>query len=232
MKNILLALFISAAELSAASQEMIVIGLGGFNTCGSDGLTTMNLYGPFMQLTQNLKEDQRTIHYVVGCLKGNAPPNGQGFFVSSRSPNQTVTGNTFDVQKEIEALSKEHPDAPLYIVGHSYGGWMAMYLTLKLTATIPVRGLFSIDPISPLCGPLQVVTGNAVCKQAPKELDNLAIQKRVGHWLNFYQDQDSFLHSSGINEAENHYFQYRGPHSQIDYDSRTWDAIQKLLKTE
>ncbi len=214
--------------------EIIVVALGGYTSCGSGGPTSMGMYTPVKKLIDDLKvvRAERRVHYVIGCLDSAAPPKGKGQFISSRLRGKAYSGDTSDIQREIETISKSSPNAPIFLAGHSYGGWQAMYLSTRLPAAITISGLYTIDPISNKCGASEVIFGSQECRRAPREFDNLAIQKRVGDWRNLYQDQDSWIHSSEISEAKNHHIVYRGPHTEIDADERTWDLIKSSVYSE
>jgi len=185
------------------------------------------MYAPAKSLLDELQLTyaDRKIHYVISCLDTAPPPSGKTQFLTSRLPGKLYSGNTTDIKKEIETLVRTRSIGAVFLTGHSYGGWMAMHLALVLAKEVPVHGLYTVDPISPRCGPSQVIFGGAECKQAPRELDNRKIADRVGKWENFYQNQDSWIQSSSIGEARNHHIKYRGPHTNIDSDKRTWDVI-------
>lgn len=100
----------------------------------------------------------------------------------------------------------------VYLFGHSYGGWSVMQVALKLKdAGISVRGLVTLDPISPVgCKPGSVI-GQVVnipaagCTRAPSDVSTdqrLAIGKATDFWLHFYQTQFRLLHSGGIDEID------------------------------
>lgn len=69
----------------------------------------------------------------------------------------------------------------------------------------------------------------ADCNQAPVDLDNAAIQKQTLRWINYFQTQDASLHSSAIDAAENIEIRFRGPHTMIDKDVRTWKSIHDAV---
>jgi len=188
----------------------------------------MGMYAPFKTFLEQLKSTKPDvkIHYVVSCLNDSPPPKGEGQFITSQDPDTIQYGDSTKIRDEVEALTKNTSDMPVILIGHSYGGWASMYLTETIRPSIRISALFTLDAISTECGPFQVVMGSAPCKQAPKDLNNKLIIKRVNHWENFYQNQDSWLHSSEIPEALNHLMTYRGPHTQIDSDPNVWNLIR------
>jgi len=220
--------------LFAGESDVLVVAMGGYNSCGSRGPTGIGMYAPVNKLMQELKGSwpDREVHYVITCLKSSPPPGGQVELITSRAPGKVYSGNTATVQKEIETISRMRKVTTVFMAGHSYGGWMAMHLASKLAPEVPLKGLYTIDPISPRCGPSQVVFGGQDCHQAPKEFDNQLIHDRVANWQNFYQNQDSWLTSSAIPEARNHHIVYRGPHTNIDSDTRTWKVVHSSVYGE
>jgi hypothetical protein len=109
-----------------------------------------------------------------------------------------------------------------------------MYLGQYLKLRAPLAGLFTLDPISPNCGPAEVIFGGDACHEAPQEMNNALILSHTRFWMNFFQNQDSWLNSSAIQEAENWQVGYRGPHTDVDSDRGVWGkiqaAVEKLLR--
>lgn len=229
MKKLVMFFVVSLVSISAfaSDTDVLVVTMGGRTSCGSGGPTGMGMYAPTKSLLQDLQVSyaDRKIHYVISCLDTSPPPSGRAQFFTSRLPGKLYSGNTMDIAKEIETLVRTRAIGAVFLTGHSYGGWMAMYLATKLAKEVPIHGLYTVDPISPRCGPSQVIFGGEDCKQAPREFDNRAILARVNQWENFFQNQDTWLQSSEIPEASNHHIKYRGPHTSIDSDARTWEVI-------
>lgn len=236
MKNKILFLVVALLAVvpvaRAGSQDVLFVLLGGYTSCGSAGPSGIGMYAPFMELRKNLQATRpgMRVHYLVGCLGDDAPPAGEGQYILSDDPSRELYGNTATIMNEVEKLATQKAVGSLYIAGHSYGGFMAMYMVGKLKLASKLSGLFTIDPISTQCGPMQVAFGAKVCHQAPDDFNNAAIRAGTQTWVNFYQNQDSWLTSSAIREADNLQVQYRGPHNQIDSDPRTWQRIRAALK--
>lgn len=228
-----LTLTLTASGRAGERDSILLVALGGRTSCRSNTPKAMDLYKPFKNLLKEI-ETQRPlvqIHYVVGCLNSDAPPLGSGRYLTSDAPDTILSGNTAAIRSEMENLVSAHPGMPLFIMGHSYGGWMSMYLTTQLAEEVKIDALFSIDPIGIRCGPSGYLTGSPECKKAPTDLNHALIKERVEVWENIYQNQDSWLHSSEIEVANNHLLDFRGPHGQIDTDKRTWEIIRKdILK--
>ncbi len=170
-------------------------------------------------------------HYLVSCLNSEAPPDGTAVYITSEEPTKEQTGNAEDMRKQVEKFASSSKESlATFVIGHSYGGWLAMYMGENLRLGHSIDGIFTVDPISPECDPSGFIFGAAACHQAPTDLDNKAIQKSTNLWMNYYQDQDAWLHASSIPEAQNVHFQYRGQHTQIDIDPRLWSSINEKVK--
>ncbi len=230
MKNYLTLIglfFYLSPVVAAPTTDVLFVALGGYSSCNKTGPTSIGMYNNFQEFLTKVKQSRpdTNIRYLVACLGDVKPPKGQGQFITSENPDTIQHGDTTRVRDEIESLTKLSNDMKVFIVGHSYGGWMSMYLPSIISPTINIAGLFTLDPISYKCGKSQVVLGGSACKQAPKDLNNQEILQRVGLWENFYQNQDTWLHSSSIPEANNHLMKYRGPHNKVDRDPTVWNII-------
>ena len=166
---------------------------------------------------------------------------------TNSSPSQTI----FELRN---FLSKFAKGTKVILVGHSYGGWLAMHAAFQLTFEYQIDGLITIDPISPNdCGPGDIsgnylqstlgVNGHTVgCTNYPSKMKFYFKQILSGtkYWVNIYQTDYQVLHSSRIFEADlnvkvhfpkNSYWNYE-PHKEIDNDSRTWNLIKYISSLE
>lgn len=226
-------LFFSVLALSAPPSEIFIAAFGGYTSCGKKAPepTGIGMYSPLTKLIADIKaaSPRLKVSYVVSCFKNEAPPEGQVLYFTSDDPSRTQSGNAAVIMNELEKMTAKKEAQAIYIAGHSYGGYLAMYLMEKLRLTQKVQGLFTIDPIGPSCNAFKVVFGGADCKRAPTDRNNATIRSQTEQWVNFYQDQDAWLHSSAITEAENYRIAYRGPHTSIDSDERTWKEIRNRI---
>jgi pimeloyl-ACP methyl ester carboxylesterase len=226
-----ISLLLGEAQAATPSQVSFIV-MGGRTSCGSGDVEPAGLamYKPFLAMLSDLQASYSTqkFQYLVSCLNTDPPPDGEVLYITSEQPTVTQSGDTDELVKQ--TLSRFGSDEATFVIGHSYGGWMAMYITQNLKSTQKLAGLYTIDPISPNCGPAEVVFGGDECSQAPTELDNVAILNQTNRWLNFYQDSDDWIHSSSIPQAENTYEDYHGPHTEIDVDTRTWSTISAAVK--
>lgn len=210
---------------------MLVVALGGYNSCGSSNNPySIGMYGQTEALVKKLSARTPKVKYIVACLRTAAPPTGEGRYVTSDAPNDIRVGDAAKLKSVIESMSTKN--TPIFVIGHSYGGWLSMYLSTQL-ADRKLAGLFTVDPISPkTCGPVEVLIGAAGCHQAPRDLENGDILKTTAHWLNFFQTDDRWLTSSEIDEAQNFHITYDDSHTAIDGDDRVWTRIVTTVQSE
>jgi len=111
----------------------------------------------------------------------------------------------------INEVINETENHVLYLVGHSWGGWLSMKLSTLLPPDINIAALVTIDPISPLdCWPNQYIRlGRGYikdCKQAPRDIgydeQQLILDRVGGEWMHYYQRQFYFAMSGPIEALE------------------------------
>jgi pimeloyl-ACP methyl ester carboxylesterase len=91
----------------------------------------------------------------------------------------------------------------IYVVGHSYGGWLAMKLMETWNGDQnAVKSVYTLDPISKeLC----YFNNPDECVSAPNDISDAGrqhIQDYSGIWVNPWQENTLFLHSSRIPQAD------------------------------
>lgn len=214
------------------AKEILVVVHGGFISCPRASVLkplpplSMYFYDHVSALEDSLRKTGNRVHSVTACFGNSTPPKEDALFVSSRSPGKLQNGNAAALKTEIETFHDTYADLKVVLVGHSYGGWTVMHLTQELDPKVKIEGLFTIDPISPLCGS----EGGNYCHNAPQEFNNLNLRARVLSWVNLFQRGDAWIKSSKITEATNHDFDYVFfPHTQIANDPRVWEVITATL---
>ncbi len=117
----------------------------------------------------------------------------------------------------------------IYIIGHSYGGWLSMKLLADWDGPSDlIKSLYTIDPISKkLC----FFNNPAECVVAPKDIpapERQHIKDNTDVWVNPWQQKTMFLHSSSIPQAdENPRFDIS--HWEIDNLSSIWSEMKSRL---
>ena len=110
--------------------------------------------------------------------------------------------------KFIEDQATKTKPSGIYIAGHSFGGWAALQLGVRLAQKdFEIAGISLIDPISPFQCPANEMAKSIAfsgrspggCRMAPRDLntqDMDALQSRTKWLVNSYQTKFIPLHSS------------------------------------
>jgi len=135
----------------------------------------------------------------------------------------------------VDLISDEVPatqttNTRVHVIGHSYGGWLAIKMAAKIIASgNEIDSLVTIDPISrDDC----TYTNWTNCFGAPIDLrdETLAmIQNKTGYWANYYQNTTYYLHSGRIKFADRNE-QLDASHYDIDTHETIWSNIEKRLE--
>jgi pimeloyl-ACP methyl ester carboxylesterase len=196
----------------------VVVTLGGFNSCA------VGPQGPTPRST-----DRWTRSEALSNRFGGSDPRwvracfdraSRLHFVSSANPAvvRTTTLDALGPFFDSIASLTEGAAHPLYVQGHSYGGWLGMYLVWYLPQSTDVRLLFAVDPISPahctvssyLLALSTAGTSLAGCQRAPSDFsaaDRRYLRQRVrdGGWRHYFQRNFLPLRSSAYSDgAEPH----------------------------
>ena len=213
---------------SGIDPQPLVVLMGGNTSCRADSSGRADspyatgLYRRFVGLRDLLKA-QRGIdaRYITTCY-GNTE---QIRYATSNAPD-TIEATT---REQLPALIRRlQSGSEIYILGHSYGGWLAMKTGVEL-ADQPIRGMFTVDPISRV--DCNASGGIAGCTRAPRDIgvtEREKIKSASDHWRNFFQTQTVWLHSSPMDEADVN-SQIRAAHTSIDSDDGTWNEINAVF---
>jgi len=237
LRMLTLVLLVLASE-SGTAKPAVLVFFGGFGSCKVGGWPSeIKARGEIDNLADSLRAagfydllDSRSC-FAIGNNRVFSEFDDEGAFESS--PNELF--------ETIRDAASAH-GGPVFLMGHSHGGTMAMLASTWLE-DLDVRGLATIDPISmENCSAGGFFTqifdfgSDAGCRQSPADL--VPIYPRIklaikDFWLNFYQNQHSLVHSGPIPLAStNTYVGYSyagntptGTHGAIQLDSRVWGAI-------
>ena len=159
--------------------------------------------------------------------------------------------NEFQVSlnEYVNQILSSYLKGDVYMIGHSYGGWMIMKSALRRLASgrskFKLKGLFTIDPISWKECDISAVTrsyfgfgyANAAtpaCTRPPADLKNSfgALARHSMIWHNFYQVTFPILHSGMIYQATKNTMpqlpvdrQIVGHHATIMNSEKVWQHI-------
>lgn len=98
--------------------------------------------------------------------------------------------NWFSICKDLKELPPEEKPEKLMVIGHSYGAWAAVQLSLCLKGELNIDTLVTIDPITKI----------AHDPNADKLYDIRNIPENVKKHYNYYESSDLFL--SGIDNMK------------------------------
>ena len=120
------------------------------------------------------------------------------------------------------------PGGAIFLIGHSYGGWLAMKTVYELADNLEFTGLFTIDPISRKTCNYESPLG---CISAPEDIipfQRIKIRRNTSKWLNFYQSETWYLHSSHILQAHANFIIPKS-HTDIDTEESVWLRIKNIV---
>lgn len=165
MKKLFLTLGVFSLTLSANAatlKDVNFVLMGGYTSCGAEDPVPAHqaMYLPFQKTLSDLKKENPSIkfHYLISCLNNAPPPDGETPFITSEDPNTTFVGNGDEiVRRTREYLGVK--DSATFVIGHSYGGWLAMYVGQSLKEVNKLSGLYTIDPIGIRCDALGFIFG-------------------------------------------------------------------------
>ncbi len=190
------------AELAGAREPVLVV-LGGFNSClGTSARPTpvgSDRWDRAVRLSARFaRTDSR---WVRGCFDGA----GRLHWISSAAPATVRTAPLDALEPFFAAVSERvgPPGRPVYLLGHSYGAWLAMFAVWSLAPSADVRLLVTVDPISPAhcsvasylraaASPASAPYYLAGCQRAPTDFTPEARRRivgvvREGGWRHYYQ---------------------------------------------
>lgn len=221
----------SSAVLMRASP--VLVTLGGFNSCAvsREGPTPRGTerWDRAMQIvTRSGRSDTRWAH---ACFDRSS----RLYWVSSAQSDRVASTSLDELSSFFDSVSAltAGGQRPLYVTGHSYGGWLAMYLVWYLPTRSDIALLATVDPISPahcavssylwaLALPWTAASSLAGCQRAPSDFtvqdrQYLLSRVRAGGWRHYYQRNFWPLRS--------------GPYSDSAPPSRSYDMSPFLTRS-
>ena len=127
-----------------------------------------------------------------------------------------VSQPTGEVVKHVALEITRHPKT--FIIGHSYGGWLAMRAVIGGPNKGHIKSLFTVDPISQKYCRLESPVGWGNCTVAPPDIgepQQRSIDQSTDLWMNYWEDQTFYLHSGAMPHATKN-IQLSETHSTID----------------
>jgi len=204
----------------------LLVAMGGFTSCktqldGATGPRGMGMFQPFSEVLGEISaRTGKAPDYVISCFTSAQPVR----WISSRAPDALRETPLADHLAAIKALTTN--DRPVFLIGHSHGGWLSLKTAIALVEERNIAGLFSLDPISRInCNPGRL----AGCLEPPRDIPTADYEKVAAGtdlWRNFYQSQTFYLRSGPIDQADSN-TRLRTSHQQLDVDPAVWQSVRE-----
>jgi pimeloyl-ACP methyl ester carboxylesterase len=207
----------------------LIIAAAGYSTCKTDKNFHNGMQGPLGgRLFRKVEDFAQTIQEKTGVvpmtLASCFTTDTKLIVSSSADPSTVKSPSDEEYIESLHAAMDQYSD--IFIVGHSYGGWLAMKLVEDYHGPAnKIKSLYSIDPISKkLC----FFNNPEYCLSAPKDIlaaGRQHINDMTQLWVNPWQNKTFYLHSSVIPQAD------ENPKFNIEhYDLDTAEAIWSDMK--
>ena len=224
---------VSSARLSSLPNiRPLIVGMSGYSTCKESDDYHNGAPGPLgAQIFRKIETIVQQISEKIGVEPA--------LFASCFTDNsQLITASSLDgwslkrpTDAEYLADINKNMDffTHVFIVGHSYGGWLSMKLAESHKgASDKIKTLHTIDPISKeLC----YFDNISECLSAPRDIEKSSreyIRDHTETWVNAWQEVTFFLHSSAIAEADENP-RYDDEHWDIDNNDDLWEKIHQQI---
>jgi hypothetical protein len=230
-------ILLSSIQAEAGGRELlpapVIVVTGGFDSCAYDAdgqwsafAGNFNSAGVALvnELHQNWQNSgwsntaDQGIRWIFGCHDKSG-----GLYVHASSDAQ-ISDPIMDLHPIISRIEKlsENYRRPIFVIGHSHGGWLAARVVENLRQPIRNGYLATLDPISFVdCNPAVIADAfwqNAgwlpgvwgqlePCRNAPQDFASNSIaqiRKNLGasRWRSYYQTNFAPLHSGPFHGAD------------------------------
>jgi len=209
----------------------LYVVVGGNGTCNRrrqsdffDGLIDNSLFRNFNQefiLTGVVRDIDEILFF---CYERNQPLL---YVYTSKTSEQMQRVYEANVPEVI--ANRARPYGETVIVGHSYGGWLAIKAAAYLAGQVPPVTLITIDPVSKVTCDSFFDEG---CREAPFDIEiweanNLTLATR---WLNIFQEARIFVGSSPTRLARRN-FEVKANHHNIVRKREVWNEAREWVQT-
>jgi len=186
---------------------------GNFNT---EGVKFVNEVHDKFAAASDRTPAGRSVRWVFTCFNKMSE-----LYVQDNSDTSIVQDAAWDLSKVMQRIERQSENyaRPVFVVGHSHGGWLAMRIIESMRKPLVNGYLATLDPISfvecnastfaeaiALTVFLPGVAWNrlAPCRRAPGDISNLTLRQirsiiPEGSWRNYYQTNFIPLHSGPMN---------------------------------
>ena len=210
----------SSVSSDSISSRLLIVAMGGRNSCQKAAPyspKTMSMYTEVQKALDKLSPHYSQTDILASCFRGD----GQVFYTDS--PDADVKkGDMRDIASILDSTQ-----ATVVVIGHSYGGWLAMQTLLHTRLKV---SLFTIDPISPVNCAFLKPQNWLGCTKAPTDIPYDIVAQRTFEWYNYFQTSTRYLHSSEIPQARKNIYLRGSGHTTIDNNQAIWQAFVDNLK--
>ena len=210
----------SGMSAASASNRLLIVAMGGRNSCekvAPYSPKTMSMYTEVQKALDKLSPHYARTDILASCFRGD----GQLFYIDSLLAD-VKKGDMRDIASLMDSTQ-----ATVVVIGHSYGGWLAMQTLLHARLKV---SLFTIDPISPVNCAFLKPQNWLGCIKAPTDIPYDIVAQRTFDWHNFFQTSTRYLHSSEIPQARKNIYLSGSGHTTIDNHQAIWQAFVDNLK--
>lgn len=191
----------------------VLVVMGGFNSCVTNAAGARTPIGS----GRWWKADRLSTRYAQGSarwVRSCFDMSGNIYYVTAKLPTVVQHASAASPISFFEAIKAETNAGqnPVYLIGHSHGGWLAMYASYWMPSWVTVRKVVTVDPISAsTCTWQNYAAAAAVlspafiagCQEAPVEFTEplrakILARLPYGGWLHYYQRNFLPLRSSAF----------------------------------
>jgi pimeloyl-ACP methyl ester carboxylesterase len=162
---------------------------------------------------------------IASCYDGNTK------LVSSSSSDGWQSRQVDEAAFIEDVHEQMHTASHIFIMGHSYGGWLAMKLLENWDGDPGVVDTVdTIDPISKVNCTISRPVGCTSFPQDVKQPQRVRIAEASKIWVNTWQNNTFYLHSSPIKEADVNREVKELDHHTVATDDNLWKDIEQRAK--
>ncbi len=243
-----------ASAIPTEPPELLLVASAGYDSCDDGGPYGTRVNRAFLAILARLRAQSpdAVIHYVVSCLTDDAPPYATAYFYTSANPMVRSIPSGDMVHLVAGMMGGENTN--VYLIGHSYGAWQQMNVTVQLDQTYlhALTGLFTIDPISPRdCGPNEIshlfragmdvfsdvmtmgffgTDESSGCRRPPHDVP-VNLGEFTRDYLNFFQRDGGYVQSGPMLGAVNKIVPHAS-HSTIADNYFVWTDIEQAIAAD
>lgn len=250
------ALYDKNAKAIDAQKTSALAIMGGWNSCPLGKPLSTSMAEEAAKLIEGFNRKGMYFRFVISCFRQDPQTI---YYFSTLDPKNVYRGNLSHVRSVVKQLAEQTSVRRLHLIGHSYGGWLAMKVATWLPQDFVIDGLYTIDPISRTHCTIQkqiksyfsllfLPKPEQGCTEMPRDFDAPELESvamRTSNWYNFFQVDSVLLHSGvgRFSDVKNYFvdfpepkwtdylspFQVYDAHRFIAQTKGVWDRIQQSI---